>query len=62
MGTPCVLALHGNGSARSRLHAELAVLSEDDTCVLALSLRAHGDSGGEVNDGPFPLYTLWFGS
>ena len=49
-GAPCVLALHGNGSSRTGLRAVLDVLSEDDTCVLALSLRAHGDSEGEVND------------
>ncbi|MFP2912172.1 alpha/beta hydrolase [Pyxidicoccus sp. 3LFB2] len=49
-GAPCVLALHGNGSSRTGLRAVLDVLSEDGTCVLALSLRAHGDSEGEVND------------
>ncbi|MBZ4422560.1 alpha/beta hydrolase [Myxococcus sp. RHSTA-1-4] len=49
-GTPCVLALHGNGSSRTGLRHVLDVLSEDGTCVLALSLRAHGDSDGEVND------------
>jgi uncharacterized protein len=49
-GAPCVLALHGNGSSRMGLRAQLDLLAEDGTCVLALSLRAHGDSEGEVND------------
>lgn len=49
-GTPCVLALHGNGSSRTGLRQVLDVLAEEDTCVLALSLRVHGDSEGEVND------------
>jgi alpha-beta hydrolase superfamily lysophospholipase len=49
-GAPCVLALHGNRSSRTGLRFLLDVLVEDGTCVLALSLRAHGDSEGEVND------------
>lgn len=49
-GSACVLALHGNGSSRTGLRDALDVLAEDGTCVLALSLRAHGDSDGDVND------------
>lgn len=49
-GAPCVLALHGNGSSRTGLRHVLDVLAGDGACVLALSLRAHGDSGGELND------------
>ncbi|WP_437679019.1 alpha/beta hydrolase [Sorangium sp. So ce131] len=49
-GRACVLALHGNGSSRTGLRDVLDVLAEDGTCVLALSLRAHGDSDGDVNE------------
>jgi alpha-beta hydrolase superfamily lysophospholipase len=49
-GAPCVLALHGNGSGRAGLRPALEVLADEGACVLAPSLRAHGDSGGEVND------------
>lgn len=49
-GTPCVLMLHGNGGSRTSLRSLLEVLAGQGHCVLALSLRTHGDSEGEVND------------
>jgi alpha-beta hydrolase superfamily lysophospholipase len=50
MGAPCVLLLHGNGECRT---AELPLgefLAKEGCGILMLSLRAHGDSTGEVND------------
>ncbi|MFY0566077.1 alpha/beta hydrolase [Archangium lansingense] len=49
-GTPCVLMLHGNGGSRTSLRSLLELLAGQGHCVLALSLRTHGDSEGEVND------------
>ncbi|MFY0574276.1 alpha/beta hydrolase [Cystobacter fuscus] len=42
--------LHGNGGSRASLRPLLELFAGQGACVLALSLRAHGDSGGEVND------------
>ncbi|HYO51756.1 alpha/beta hydrolase [Archangium sp.] len=49
-GSPCVLMLHGNGGSRTSLRSLLEELVGQGHCVLALSLRTHGDSEGEVND------------
>ncbi|WP_375772640.1 alpha/beta hydrolase [Archangium gephyra] len=49
-GAPCVLMLHGNGGSRTSLRSLLEELAGQGHCVLALSLRTHGDSEGEVND------------
>jgi uncharacterized protein len=49
-GHPCVLLLHGNGGARSAWRPLMQELAGQGHCVLAISLRAHGDSDGEVND------------
>jgi len=49
-GAPCVLMLHGNGGSRTSLRPLLEELAGQGHCVLALSLRTHGDSDGEVND------------
>jgi alpha-beta hydrolase superfamily lysophospholipase len=49
-GAPCVLVLHGNGGSRTAQRPLIEWLAGEGACVLALSLRAHGDSGGEVND------------
>ncbi|EPX61181.1 hypothetical protein D187_000964 [Cystobacter fuscus DSM 2262] len=49
-GAPCVLMLHGNGGSRTSLRSLLEEFSGRGYCVLALSLRTHGDSEGEVND------------
>ncbi len=49
-GGPSVLLLHGNGDSRGS-ELPLAEFFADQGCsVLLLSLRAHGDSTGEVND------------
>jgi alpha-beta hydrolase superfamily lysophospholipase len=51
-GRGTVVLLHGNGSCRSSspIRGLLAALAEDGHGVLAVSLRAHGDSTGTVND------------
>jgi alpha-beta hydrolase superfamily lysophospholipase len=47
---PAVVMLHGNGACRSAL-LDIAHCFHDEGCgVLALSMRAHGDSTGEWND------------
>jgi uncharacterized protein len=47
---PCVLLLHGNGGARREMLPVMEWLTRERLTVLAISLRAHGDSTGEVND------------
>lgn len=47
---PCVLLLHGNGGSRGQMLPVMRWLAEAGYTVLAISLRAHGDSTGEVND------------
>lgn len=49
-GAPCVVVLHGNGGSRTAQRPLIEWLASEGACVLALSLRAHGDSSGEVND------------
>lgn len=44
------LVLHGNSGSRSSSAAQMLALERHGISSLALSLRAHGDSGGEVND------------
>ena len=46
----CVLLLHGNGGSRKSMLPEMRLLVEEGFSILAVSLRAHGDSTGEVND------------
>ncbi|MHB0961136.1 MAG: alpha/beta hydrolase [Pirellulaceae bacterium] len=46
----CVLLLHGNGESRQRMLPVMQFLANAHFTVLAISLRAHGDSSGEVND------------
>jgi fermentation-respiration switch protein FrsA (DUF1100 family) len=46
----CVLVLHGNGDSRRNMLPVIQMLAEARQTVLAVSLRAHGDSSGEVND------------
>ena len=45
-----VLLLHGNGQCRTTLLPLAEMLTREGHSVLALSLRAHGDSTGERND------------
>lgn len=49
-GRPCVVFLHGNGGSRSQMRARFERLSGAGYCVLAITMRAHGDSDGDVND------------
>jgi uncharacterized protein len=49
-GKPCVLLLHGNGQSRAEMLPQMRWLAEARFSVLAISLRAHGDSSGTVND------------
>ncbi len=47
---PVVLFLHGNGSCRSTCLGPAEMLAGQGYSVLMLSLRAHGDSTGQLND------------
>lgn len=47
---PSVLLLHGNGASRSSFAALMTFLAEQGCAALAVSLRAHGDSAGDLND------------
>ena len=48
---PSILFLHGNKGSRSHCLGRAAVLAGERGCaVLLISLRAHGDSTGDVND------------
>ena len=47
---PTLLLLHGNGASRSSFAKLLPFLANEGFSVLAISLRAHGDSTGDVND------------
>jgi uncharacterized protein len=49
-GKPCVLLLHGNGQSRAEMLPQMRWLAEARFSVLAISLRAHGDSTGTLND------------
>ncbi|MBI5610234.1 MAG: alpha/beta fold hydrolase [Deltaproteobacteria bacterium] len=49
-GQPAVVLLHGNGGSRSRLIGTQILLQDQGLSVLSLTLRGHGDSGGEQND------------
>jgi uncharacterized protein len=46
----CVVLLHGNSSSRGGMLPVMEMLAKADYTVLAISLRAHGDSTGEIND------------
>jgi pimeloyl-ACP methyl ester carboxylesterase len=47
---PVVLLLHGNGASRSSFSSLISFLAKEGCGALAISLRAHGDSMGDVND------------
>ncbi len=46
----CVLLVHGNNASRGQMLPVMQLLAEAHYTVLAISLRAHGDSSGQVND------------
>lgn len=45
---PAILLLHGLGGSRSQFDEQGAALSQKGYAVLAINLRGHGDSGGEM--------------
>jgi len=47
---PVVLLLHGNGACRSTCLGPAELLASAGCAALSISLRAHGDSAGELND------------
>jgi pimeloyl-ACP methyl ester carboxylesterase len=47
---PAVVLLHGNGCCRGSLLRQAELLAAERYPVLMLTLRAHGDSTGDVND------------
>jgi uncharacterized protein len=47
---PSVLLLHGIGASRSACLSRAELLATQGCAVLLISLRAHGDSTGELND------------
>lgn len=47
---PAVLILHGNGAGRSAMLGIGQVFSQHGHPILLLTLRAHGDSDGRIND------------
>ncbi|MBN2473525.1 MAG: alpha/beta hydrolase [Pirellulales bacterium] len=46
----CVLLLHGNGKSRRSMLPLMQLLAGRELGVMAISLRAHGDSTGSTND------------
>ena len=46
----CAVLLHGNHGSRRQMLPVMRLLAEAHYTVLAVTLRAHGDSTGEVND------------
>jgi alpha-beta hydrolase superfamily lysophospholipase len=42
--------LHGNGGSRASMQNVMRLLVAEELTVMAISLRAHGDSTGEIND------------
>ena len=49
-GKGTVLVLHGNGGSRSSSLETMKLLAENEFSVMAISLRCHGDSSGDLND------------
>jgi uncharacterized protein len=47
---PVVLLLHGNGGCRKNCLKQAEFLGKSGFAVMMISLRAHGDSTGQVND------------
>ncbi len=49
-GAPAILVMHGNNGSRGKSKATIETLVHRGCHVLAVTLRAHGDSTGDVND------------
>jgi uncharacterized protein len=49
-GSPSVLIMHGNGGSRRNSLSRAEIFAREGYSVLLISLRAHGDSTGDVND------------
>jgi alpha-beta hydrolase superfamily lysophospholipase len=47
---PSVILLHGNGGHRFHMLGRAELLASQGCAVFPVSLRAHGDSSGEIND------------
>jgi alpha-beta hydrolase superfamily lysophospholipase len=47
---PCAVLLHGNGDCRRSMLGPMEALVRAGFSAVAVSLRAHGDSAGDVND------------
>ena len=47
---PAVVAMHGNNGSRGKSRTTIDLLVKKGCTVLAVTLRAHGDSSGELND------------
>ena len=49
-GKACVLLVHGQGGSRSAVLPTMRWLADARFTVLAITVRAHGDSSGDAND------------
>jgi pimeloyl-ACP methyl ester carboxylesterase len=49
-GRPAVVLVHGNGGSRTQMLNTQLLLGDQGLTTLALTVRAHGDAGGERND------------
>ena len=49
-GMPAAVVMHGNNGSRSRSRKTIELLVKKGCTVLAVTLRAHGDSTGSIND------------
>jgi alpha-beta hydrolase superfamily lysophospholipase len=49
-GKGCAVLLHGHGASRGQMLWLMNALAEERYTVLAITLRAHGDSTGQLND------------
>jgi uncharacterized protein len=47
---PAFIVMHGNNGSRSRSRTIIELLARKGCTVLAVTLRAHGDSTGSIND------------
>ena len=47
---PVAIVMHGNNGSRTRSRTTVELLAKKGCTVLALTLRAHGDSTGSIND------------